>query len=124
VVIAEGDPADDLYVVESGRYAVSANRVGIRVMGPDSWFGEIGLLRGIPRTATVVAETDGVLLSINGQAFLDAVADPGPSDPVRRLMTARLAQTHPSLVGGQYDSPAENEFRARDRSSGGGGAGP
>ena len=106
VVIAEGEPADNLYVVESGRYAVSSNGVDIRVMGPDSWFGEIGLLRGIPRTATVIAETDGVLLSIPGQAFLDAVADPGPSDPVRKLMTARLAQTHPSLVTGQYDPPS------------------
>ena len=107
VVIAEGEPADDLYVVEAGTYHVSSNGVGIHELGPDSWFGEIGLLRAIPRTATVIAASDGVLLSIPGQAFLDAVADPGPSDPVRKLMTARLAQTHPSLVTGAYDQRGE-----------------
>ena len=37
------------------------------------YFGEIGLLEGLPRTATVKAETDTVLYRIDGQDFLDAV---------------------------------------------------
>ena len=37
------------------------------------YFGEMGLLERLPRTATVKAETDTVLYRIDGQAFLDAV---------------------------------------------------
>ena len=45
----------------------------LRTMGPGEVFGEIGLLRGIPRTATVTAATDGTLLALDGADFLELV---------------------------------------------------
>ena len=45
----------------------------LRTMGPGQVFGEIGLLRGIPRTATVTAATDGALLALDGADFLELV---------------------------------------------------
>jgi CRP-like cAMP-binding protein len=45
----------------------------LRTMGPGEVFGEIGLLRGIPRTATVTAATDGALLALDGADFLELV---------------------------------------------------
>jgi CRP-like cAMP-binding protein len=43
-------------------------------LGPDTVFGELGLLRGAPRSATVRAETDGLLLALDGPDFLELVS--------------------------------------------------
>ena len=50
-------------------------------------FGEIGLLTGVPRTATVRAETDGRLFELDGQDFLELVAA-GPG------LASRLLDIH------------------------------
>jgi hypothetical protein len=73
VLIAEGDVADAFYVLTEGRLDVSAvgeNRlqsVFLRTLEPVSYAGEIGLLGGVPRTATVTAESDCRVLRIGGQ---------------------------------------------------------
>lgn len=79
VVIREGDAADRFYLIAEGNVRVTQRvAVGIerrlRVMGPDEVFGEIGLLRGSPRTATVTAMDDGLLLTLDRDAFLALVA--------------------------------------------------
>jgi MFS family permease len=103
VVIREGDAADRFYLIDEGSFvvtrlqAVAAGAAGLsvpevavpgaapeaapgaapvehlRTMGPGEVFGEIGLLRGIPRTATVTAATDGALLALDGADFLELV---------------------------------------------------
>jgi len=99
VVIREGDVADRFYLIDLGSFAVTRLRGGgaeaaaavvgavpipptleaaaaveqLRTMGPGEVFGEIGLLRGIPRTATVTAATDGTLLALDGADFLELV---------------------------------------------------
>jgi hypothetical protein len=84
VVIHEGDVADRFYLIDEGSYAVTRLVDGdsasgpamvehLRTEGPGEVFGEIGLLRGIPRTATVTAATDGVLLALDGADFLELV---------------------------------------------------
>jgi hypothetical protein len=106
VVIREGDEADDLYVVMNGRLDVrSAGEAGgreerLRELGPRDYFGEIGLLERIPRTATVTAIEECVLLRISGEDFLRAANEgPGVSGTVRAALTGRLALTHPSRIG-------------------------
>jgi NTE family protein len=101
--IHEGDPSDDLYVVRSGEFEVwSSGEAGgparlVNTMGSDDVFGEIGLLAGSPRTASVRVTADGLVWRIPGEVFLAALADAGPTpDPLRLGMAARLARTHPS----------------------------
>jgi CRP-like cAMP-binding protein len=81
VVIRQGDPADRFYLIDDGAFEVT--RAGpaatgaavehLRTMGPGEVFGEIGLLRGIPRTATVTAASAGALLALDGADFLELV---------------------------------------------------
>lgn len=101
VVFREGDAPDDLHVVCSGELSVHvAGRGEVNRMAVDDWFGEIGLLRRVPRTATVQAETDVETWAIPGDVFVAALAS-GPDalpDPLRRTMTARLVRTHPVLA--------------------------
>ena len=78
VVIRQGDPADRFYVIESGTVVVTqtdatgASRE-LRRMAPEEVFGELGLLSGAPRSATVTAATEGLLLALDADAFLDLV---------------------------------------------------
>jgi MFS family permease len=79
IVIRQGDPADRFYIVASGSFSVhQAGPDGLerelRRLGPDTVFGELGLLRGAPRSATVRAETDGLLLALDGPDFLELVS--------------------------------------------------
>ena len=78
VVIREGDPADRFYIVESGEFVVTQAAPDgtvreLRRLGPDTVFGELGLLNAAPRSATVTAATEGVLLALDGDAFLELV---------------------------------------------------
>jgi MFS family permease len=114
VVIREGDPADDLFVVRSGRLEVlsageaGVDQVHVRSLGPGDYFGEIGLLERIPRTATVRATTEGDLYRIDGDGFLEAVGQaPGLPGVLRLGVAHRLARTHPSRrVGAEQEDSA------------------
>ncbi len=82
-VVRQGDPADRFYIIESGSFTVtqagpSGEPVVLRQLGPDDVFGELGLLNQTPRTATVTASTDGLLLALERDDFLALVGAGGP----------------------------------------------
>jgi MFS family permease len=73
VVIQEGDEGDRFYLVESGRTTATHAGQVLSSQGPGEPFGEIALLRDVPRTATVTADEATVLLYLERDAFLAAV---------------------------------------------------
>lgn len=68
VVIRKGDAGDRFYVVDQGEVEIAGSR-----FGRGEGFGEIALLRDVPRTATVTADEDSVLLYLERDEFLAAV---------------------------------------------------
>jgi MFS family permease len=98
VVVREGEPADALWIIVDGEMAVSVDGSFVRVLGPRSYFGEIGLLRGIPRTATVRATEPSVLWRLSAEDFQDAVQTSAASASLLRLASSRLARTNPRLA--------------------------
>ena len=72
-VIVEGDPGDRFFVIDQGRVTVTREGRVLRELGPGAWFGELALLRDIPRTATVTAETAVSLWTVERDTFLAAV---------------------------------------------------
>ena len=81
-IVSEGEPADRFYIIQSGSFSVTRRDIDgeerqIRTLGPDGVFGELGLLTGAPRSATVSATTDGTLLALDGPEFLELVGGGG-----------------------------------------------
>ncbi len=72
VVIRTGDLGDRFYIVDDGELTIDAGTHTVSAVGGD-FFGEIALLRDVPRTATVRAVTDARLYAIDRQHFLAAV---------------------------------------------------
>ena len=103
VVVAEGSPADALWVLQSGDVDVKARGEGsrarhLRTMQGPSYFGEIGLLRGLPRTATVETTSECTLLRIEADDFFAALQGAAISNSLLAQSSARLARTHPRLA--------------------------
>jgi MFS family permease len=73
IVFSQGDQADGCYVVERGRATVIGDGRPVAEVGPGELVGEIGLLRHVPRTATVRAATDLDLRRLDGSRFLRVV---------------------------------------------------
>ena len=72
-VVREGEAGDRFYIVESGGTTATFQGKVLSAQGPGDPFGEIALLRDIPRTATVTATEDTVLLYLEREHFLAAV---------------------------------------------------
>jgi hypothetical protein len=74
VVVREGEESDRFLVISSGSVRVTQGDQVLRTEDVGDYFGEIGLLRDVPRTATVTAVEDTDLLSLSRADFLDAVS--------------------------------------------------
>lgn len=87
-IVNEGDDADGgaFYVIEEGEVRVSRGEVALPVLGPGGYFGEVALLKGTPRAATVVALSKEVCcLCLTKQQFESSV-----SCRLRALLEQRL----------------------------------
>ena len=101
-ITEEGERGGRFYVLLEGEAEVVASGDAqgqpehLRTMGPNTYFGEIGLLERIPRTATVTAATECRAYRIDGDEFLDALAAAPPATTLLEVAGGRLARTHPS----------------------------
>jgi MFS family permease len=93
VVVREGDPADRFYVIAEGEVEVSHGDVVVRRETAGDFFGEIGLLRNVPRTATVTAVTDVKLWSLERSVFLGAVTGTGAARVAAEDVVSRRIAT-------------------------------
>jgi CRP-like cAMP-binding protein len=98
VVFAEGDKGDAMYVVRSGELNIERNGKVMETVGPGGLFGEMALIDGSPRVATVRAKTDCEVAPINEKTFLFLVHEtPFFAVAVMRTLANRLRRMDQSL---------------------------
>ncbi|WP_164017778.1 cyclic nucleotide-binding domain-containing protein [Pyxidicoccus trucidator] len=96
VVVKEGDPGTSMFVVLEGRVGVARESEGrepvvMEQLGAGEFFGELALLTGSPRTASIVALEDAVILELSQTGDRAAWADYGVAgDKVEQAARARL----------------------------------
>ena len=98
-IVREGDHGDRFYVIESGEVDVSANGEHLGTMSAGDHFGEIALLRDVPRTATVIAKNDVSLYALERNEFLSAVTGhPASAEAADAIVANRLSGLRPGMA--------------------------
>lgn len=105
LVFAEGDTADCAYLIERGDIRISVERDGHRQvlaeLGPGEVFGEMGIIDGLPRSASATAAADSRLILVSAEQIQQVIArsDPFFAELMRKLV-GRLRDTQSSLLKG------------------------
>ena len=94
VAVTQGEAGIRFYVVSDGELAVEVDGRHVNTMRRPDGFGEIALLRDVPRTATVRAVTPARLYALPKAAFLAAVVG---TTEVEEVAAERLARAAPAL---------------------------
>jgi MFS family permease len=107
-VFRQGDPADRFYVIEAGTADVVGNGRLITTLGPGDGFGEIALLRSVPRTAMVRAVTDLQLQALTCDRFLPVVTGfPASARQAGSSIDTMLHRFSPDRSAGDQGGPGQ-----------------
>lgn len=97
VLIRQGDAADDLFIVLSGRFTVLSGETPVAEIGVGEPIGELAFFSGGSRTATVIAARDSDVLVLTRAVYDDvSAATPGLDRTILRHVASRLARTTPA----------------------------
>jgi CRP/FNR family cyclic AMP-dependent transcriptional regulator len=87
-LVREGDHGRHLYVIVEGSAKVVRGGRTVATLGPGDFFGELALVSGAPRTATVTTETETTVMVLDPRRF-DVVMDEEPR--VAKAIMATMA---------------------------------
>ncbi|MGB7100616.1 MAG: cyclic nucleotide-binding domain-containing protein [Xanthobacteraceae bacterium] len=95
VIFREGDPAEELFVVQTGSVEIRLGNRLLDTLPERSIFGEMALIDHGPRSATAIAATDATLVPVGEKQFLFLVSrTPYFALNVMRVLVQRLRTTN------------------------------
>ena len=98
-LVRQGDPGDSLFMVRTGQVRVDQKLEGGEVvslvhLGPEEFFGEMSLLTGEPRSASVVAETETEVVVVDKPAFAAVLtADASITEALSEALVVRMRRS-------------------------------
>jgi small-conductance mechanosensitive channel/CRP-like cAMP-binding protein len=103
-IVREGDPGDSLYIIRSGEVEVAAqangaHEVHLRNLARPAFFGEMALMTGEPRNATIRARTDAELLELSREGFIELFkSHPASATKIGEIIALRMSERRESLA--------------------------
>jgi|ERR1041385_6341731 CRP/FNR family cyclic AMP-dependent transcriptional regulator len=98
VIFREGDPARELFIVQSGEIEIRLGNRVLETLSQYSIFGEMALIDDAPRSATAVAVSDSKLILVSEKQFLFLIGNtPYFALNVMRIMARRLRTANSAL---------------------------
>jgi NTE family protein len=101
VLVRQGAPSDSVFVVVSGRFEVwiQEQKTAISEIGVGEPIGEVGFFSGTPRTATIIAARDSVVVELDRASFDDVTRRvPAIYPTLLRALAQRLARSNTRLA--------------------------
>ncbi len=99
IIVRQGDPADNFYIISKGQVEIMREQTDggqpilVTRLGSGQYFGEIGLLHGGKRTATVRAAEDVELLALDRETFRELMTESGDTmEDLDRIVRQRVLQ--------------------------------
>jgi Na+/melibiose symporter-like transporter len=107
VVVKEGDPGDSYYAIAQGELAISRHGQLLQTVSRGDGFGEIALIRDVPRQASVTAVTDALLYSLHKDPFIQTVTGHATVAKTAKTIIARHLDGDDTVLpmGGDGDEP-------------------
>jgi small-conductance mechanosensitive channel/CRP-like cAMP-binding protein len=118
VIIHQGAAGDELFILQSGEVAVLVGRAGgstaeVARLGPGKFFGEMSLMTGERRTATVQATADCELATVDKEAFQEILAAaPELAVKITEVLAARQNEIDENVSARRARSAAEAEAKS------------
>lgn len=98
-VVTQGEPGELYYLIQTGDVRVLVDGAEVRALGPGEGFGEIALLKSVPRTATVQATSPVALLTLDRSTFISVVTGSPPTHvALEHVATQRLNEGRASAT--------------------------
>jgi len=98
-IFRQGDIGDTFYVISDGEVEIAVDGKTARRLRAGDHFGEIALLRGVPRTGTATTTSESTLLALEGHDFVSAVTGyPESAQAADAVIGARLSHLAPRVV--------------------------
>jgi len=114
VIVRQGEAGSSMFVMVRGEVVVTVDPGGQEVarIGPGGFFGEMSLLTGAPRNATVRTTKDSQMLEITAEAFRRIVlANPAAVEQIGAAVVARQAELDRRRAAGAAAPAAESGGR-------------
>jgi small-conductance mechanosensitive channel len=107
VIVREGDNGNSLYIIRSGTVEILAAKDGKQVHMRDltrpAFFGEMALMTGEPRTATIRARTDAELLELSRDGFTELFkAHPATASQIGEVIALRNTERRELLASAPH----------------------
>jgi uncharacterized membrane protein len=117
IIFNQGDESNAMYVIAEGHVNVhlpgeASRRLSLKDIARGEFFGELGLFDGKPRSASVLATTDVILLELSHETLSDYIERrPRAALHILKMMAARLRETNTLLS----ERVAKNVFEELDK---------
>jgi CRP-like cAMP-binding protein len=97
VLTEEGQPGREFMIIIEGTATVRRSGKVVARLGPGDFFGELAVIAGVPRTATVTADSDMVIETLNRREF-SSLLDESPRI-AKKVLVGAVRRLHEIEVG-------------------------